>query len=183
MSSPMDDREKEITQAEIKSRLLDSRGSLRQRAEANRDGAIFKLGFAARASTPENRAFYIAEARAYQLEAAANDWLAENLAALLDVDTPSRAVPDEEPTLEESPHARNAQEQCSFRYRAIRGDNVTTGAVYFCLLRDGHIGDHETALRTFPPPEGHRYATNEAYFIDGPADAALAEARARGLVA
>lgn len=34
---------------------------------------------------------------------------------------------------------------------------------------------------TPPPPEGHRYATNEAYFIDGPADAVLAEAQARGL--
>lgn len=33
-----------------------------------------------------------------------------------------------------------------------------------------------------PPPEGHRYPTNELFFIDGPADAALDEARRRGLV-
>lgn len=40
----------------------------------------------------------------------------------------------------------------------------------------------ELVKHTPQPPEGHRYATNEAYFIDGPADAALAEAKARGLV-
>lgn len=34
---------------------------------------------------------------------------------------------------------------------------------------------------TPPPPEGHRYPTNEAYFIDGPADAVLAMAIDAGL--
>lgn len=32
-----------------------------------------------------------------------------------------------------------------------------------------------------PPPEGHRYATNEAYMIDGPADAALEYCRSKGI--
>lgn len=32
-----------------------------------------------------------------------------------------------------------------------------------------------------PPPAGHRYPTNEAYMIDGPADAMLEEARRLGL--
>lgn len=32
-----------------------------------------------------------------------------------------------------------------------------------------------------PPPDGHRYATNESYMIDGPADAVLEIATHRGL--
>lgn len=37
-------------------------------------------------------------------------------------------------------------------------------------------------LKTYPPiPEGHRYASNESYFIDGPADAALEFCRANGI--
>lgn len=39
----------------------------------------------------------------------------------------------------------------------------------------------ELLKHTPPPAVGHRYATNEAYFIDGPADATLVEAIARGL--
>jgi hypothetical protein len=35
---------------------------------------------------------------------------------------------------------------------------------------------------TPPPPEGHRYKTNEEYFIDGPADAVASEAKERGLL-
>jgi hypothetical protein len=33
-----------------------------------------------------------------------------------------------------------------------------------------------------PPPAGHRYATNESYMIDGPADAVADEARRLGLM-
>lgn len=37
-------------------------------------------------------------------------------------------------------------------------------------------------LKVYPPiPEGHRYASNESYFIDGPADAALEFCRAQGI--
>lgn len=37
-------------------------------------------------------------------------------------------------------------------------------------------------LKVYPPiPEGHRYASNESYMIDGPADAVLAMARAAGV--
>ena len=34
---------------------------------------------------------------------------------------------------------------------------------------------------TPPPPEGHRYKTNDEYFIDGPADAVLEDARELGI--
>jgi hypothetical protein len=34
---------------------------------------------------------------------------------------------------------------------------------------------------TPPPPPGHRYATNDAYFIDGPADAVLARCQELGI--
>lgn len=38
-------------------------------------------------------------------------------------------------------------------------------------------------LKDYPPiPAGHRYKSNEEYFIDGPADSALAIATARGLM-
>lgn len=38
------------------------------------------------------------------------------------------------------------------------------------------------ALKTYPPiPAGHRYASNESYFIDGPADAALAFCQQSGI--
>lgn len=37
-------------------------------------------------------------------------------------------------------------------------------------------------LKVYPPiPPGHRYATNEQYFIDGPADAALEFCREQGI--
>lgn len=40
-----------------------------------------------------------------------------------------------------------------------------------------------TILPDYPPiPEGHRYKSKESYFIDGPADAVLELARAKGLV-
>lgn len=34
---------------------------------------------------------------------------------------------------------------------------------------------------TPPPPDGHRYPTNDHYFIDGPADAVLAVCRELGI--
>ena len=38
-------------------------------------------------------------------------------------------------------------------------------------------------LKTYPPiPEGHRYASNESYLIDGPADAVLEIAREAGIM-
>lgn len=38
-------------------------------------------------------------------------------------------------------------------------------------------------IANYPEPEpGHKYPTNQSYFIDGPADAALHEATARGLM-
>jgi len=38
-------------------------------------------------------------------------------------------------------------------------------------------------LKRYPPiPEGHRYATNESYMIDGPVDAVLEIAREQGLM-
>lgn len=37
-------------------------------------------------------------------------------------------------------------------------------------------------LKVYPPiPEGHRYATNDSYFVDGPADAVLEFAREHGI--
>lgn len=39
----------------------------------------------------------------------------------------------------------------------------------------GHLCPLCETLKTYPPiPRGHRYASNESYFIDGPADAILA---------
>jgi hypothetical protein len=50
------------------------------------------------------------------------------------------------------------------------------------LLTGDHCPVCEFCKHAPPPPDGHRYATNDAYMIDGPADAVLAMAQEQGLV-
>lgn len=66
---------------------------------------------------------------------------------------------------------------------------ITSTCLDWCgisLLMRAKDGDHlcplcET-LKTYPPiPEGHRYKSNESYFIDGPADAILAACEEWGI--
>lgn len=61
---------------------------------------------------------------------------------------------------------------------------ITSVALEWCGL-DLMTGDYCPiceVLKVYPPiPEGHRYASNESYFIDGPADSALEFAKANGL--
>jgi hypothetical protein len=57
------------------------------------------------------------------------------------------------------------------------------GIGIMCAKEDG--GEYcpvcELVTATPPPPAGHQYPTNELYFIDGPADAMLADCREMGI--
>lgn len=65
-------------------------------------------------------------------------------------------------------------------HNMISSHALEVGGLY--LLTGDYCPVCEFCQHAPPPPEGHRYPTNDAYMIDGPADAVLAMARQQGLV-
>lgn len=70
-------------------------------------------------------------------------------------------------------------------HNMIQSKAVETFGIWLITMDEN--GNHRCpvceCVKSFPPPpEGHRYKTNEEYFIDGPADAALAYCHEHNLI-